>query len=174
MARVLNLGEVLVRKDLRHISIQGRPKIGYPRQELLNSLEEILGFQDYTQVVIAGAGKLGRALMRYNGFEDYGLRIIAAFDTAAHTQNDERMPCPVYPVEAMKSFCQANHVCVGVITVPLVSAQKACNLMIDAGITRIWNFAPCRLNVPDNIAVQNENLALSLAHLCRSGQGVQE
>ncbi len=168
MARALRLGEVMVRKDLSCVSDQGRPKIGYPRQELLGTLEELLGSQECTPVVIAGAGKLGRALMRFKGFEEYGLRITAAFDVDVKGKNSEKSTYSIHPIGELKSFCRSNDVRVGVITVPAKAAQEVCDKMVDAGITAIWNFAPCRLTVPDTITVKDENLALSLAHLCSS------
>ena len=166
MARTLNLGEVLVRKDLYCVCDKGRPKIGYPRRELLENLEEILGAGRRLPVVVAGAGKLGVALMRYRGFSDFGLCIVAGFDNDPRKLDAGHPDCPVLPLEEMASFCAANGVNVGVITVPAEAAQAVCERMIDSGITAIWNFAPCELSVPEGIAVQSENLALSLAHLC--------
>lgn len=166
MARVLNLGEVLVRKDLVCVCDKGRPKIGYPRRELMENLEEILGVGRRVPVIVAGAGKLGLALMRYQGFRDFGLYIVAGFDTDPNKLDPEHADCPILPIGEMERFCAANGVNVGVITVPVGAAQAVCERMVASGITAIWNFAPCQLTVPEGIAVQNENLALSLAHLC--------
>ncbi|MBR1821075.1 MAG: redox-sensing transcriptional repressor Rex [Clostridia bacterium] len=177
MARVLKLGEVLVRKDMNCISDQGRPKIGYPRQELLANLEEILGSRDCVPVVVVGAGKLGLALMRYKGFQDFGLRIIAGFDSDVQKVDASHEECPVLPVGRLERFCRENGVRVGVIAVPEAAAQSACDALIASGVTSIWNFAPCQLTTPDGVAVQNENLALSLAHLClgeRGGRGARD
>lgn len=168
MARVLNLGEVMVRKDLGGICSQGRPKIGYPRRELVDTLEEILGLRDPVSVVVAGAGKLGRALMRYRGFEDFGLRIVAGFDFDP-AKLDAREDCPVLPIDRMPDYCLERGVRVGVIAVPAGGAQAVCDAMVSGGVTAIWNFAPHPLHAPKGVAVQNENLALSLAHLCLGG-----
>ena len=56
---------------------------------------------------------------------------------------------------------------IGIITVPAEQAQSVCDLLISNGILAIWNFAPKHLNVPDHILVQNENMAASLALLCK-------
>ena len=166
MARVLNLGEVMVRKDLSSVCKQGRPKIGYPRQELLEMLEETLGTWEYVPVVIVGTGKLGRALMRYQGFDEFGLRIVAGFDIDArkHCMGE----CPVLPIGDLADYCGKKGVHVGVVAVPTQAAQAVCNQMVEAGIDAIWNFAPRRLSVPDGVLVHDENLALSLAHLCHN------
>ena len=165
MARALNLGEVMVRKDLGRVCSQGRPKIGYPRQELVSTLEDILGIRGRVSVVVAGAGKLGRALMRYRGFDDFGLHIVAGFDSEP-ARLDSQGDCPVLPIEEMEGYCRQRGVRVGVITVSEGAAQTVCDRMVAGGITAIWNFAPYQLQTPRNIVVQNENLALSLAHLC--------
>ena len=166
MARVLKLGEVLVRKDLNSVCDKGRPKTGFPRRELLEKLEEILGIYQQVPVVVVGAGKLGTALMRYRGFREFGLCIVAGFDANPQKLDPNREECPVLPIEELESFCRSNGVHVGVITVPASAAKSVCDQMIASGITAIWNFAPCQLPVPEGIAVQNENLALSLAYLC--------
>lgn len=168
MARALNLGEVMVRKDLGRIFCQGRPKIGFPRQDLADTIEKVLGVKAPSGVVVAGAGKLGRALMRYPGFTDYGLCILAAFD-ADPAKQDIGMDCPVLPIEKMTEYCRENSVKVGVIAVPEHEAQTVCDSMVEGGVTAIWNFAPHMLNAPQGVSVRNENLALSLAHLCLNG-----
>ena len=78
VARHLGLGEVQVRKDLASVCPAGMPKIGYPTERLLNDLEAVLGMKQTVPAVVVGAGKLGRALMAYDGFREYGLEIAAA------------------------------------------------------------------------------------------------
>ena len=72
---------------------------------------------------------------------------------------------PIYPMEKMESFCAANQVLMGIITVPAEFAQSVCDKMIKSGIKAIWNFAPVHLDVPQGILVQNQNMATSLAVL---------
>ena len=81
LAAALNMGEVQVRKDLALISDGGRPKIGYLRESLIRDLEDFLGYSNTNDAVLVGAGKLGRALLGYGGFAEYGLNIVAAFDS---------------------------------------------------------------------------------------------
>ena len=80
LANALGMGEVQVRKDLATVSDGGRPKIGYLRESLIEDIEQFLGYDNTTDAVLIGAGKLGQALMGYSGFEEYGLNILAAFD----------------------------------------------------------------------------------------------
>ena len=164
LANALGMGEVQVRKDLAMVSDGGRPKIGYLRESLIEDIEQFLGYDNTTDAVLIGAGKLGQALLGYNGFEAYGLNILAAFDAkpVADATEDGK---PIYPMEQLESFCRANKVLMGIITVPTQYAQQVCDQLIACGIKAVWNFAPTHLEVPPHILVQNENMATSLAVL---------
>lgn len=165
IAKALGLGEVQVRKDLALVSGTGRPKIGYYISELIPCLEDVLGSGKNTCAVIAGAGKLGRALLCYDGFAEFGLNIIAAFDKAEDKLQKESVNKPIYHIESMKEYCLSNNVSIGIITVPEKEAQDVCNLFVECGVKAIWNFAPVRLEAPVRIKVKNENMAASLAVL---------
>ena len=164
LANALHMGEVLVRKDLAMVSDGGRPKVGYLKESLIEDISQFLGYDNTTDAILVGAGKLGQALLGYGGFEAYGLNILAAFDTKPSADQTAEGK-PIYPVEQMERFCQENKVLMGIITVPVKHAQVVCDQMIACGIKGIWNFAPTHLDVPANILVQNENMATSLAVL---------
>lgn len=164
LANALGMGEVQVRKDLAMVSDGGRPKIGYNREALIEDISQFLGYDNTTDSILVGAGKLGQALLGYGGFEAYGLNILAAFDAKpASDQTEEGKP--IYPMEKLESFCRTNKVLMGIITVPSKYAQEVCDRLIACGIKAVWNFAPVHLDVPNGILVQNENMATSLAVL---------
>lgn len=165
IARMLSLGEVQVRKDLAAVSGLGKPKVGYCTSELITDLEDALGCKKLTPAILVGAGKLGRALLDYNGFEEYGVQITAAFDCNEQVLRMNKTSKEILPISSLKKYCTENGIRIGIITVGSGSAQDVCDQMLEAGITAIWNFAPCQLKVPDNVLVKQENLALSLAHL---------
>ena len=164
LANALGMGEVQVRKDLAAVSEGGRPKVGYLRSSLIDDIEQFLGYDNTTDAVLIGAGKLGQALLGYSGFEAYGLNILAAFDTQPFANASDR-GCPILPISQLEMFCRTNKVLMGIITVPAEFAQQVCDQLIACGIKAIWNFAPTHLDVPSNILVQNENMATSLAVL---------
>ena len=164
IARELELGEVQVRKDLNAISGAGKPKLGYVTVELIQKLEDCLGCNRMTSAVLVGAGKLGKALLDYSGFEKFGVKIIAAFDSN-ETALSLNGKVEILPISQFEQFCIEHNVKLGIITVGEGSAQTVCEQMVSSGIEAIWNFAPCKLKVPKGTLVQNENLALSLAHL---------
>ncbi len=164
LANALGMGEVQVRKDLAMVSDGGRPKIGYLRERLIDDIEQFLGYDNTTDAVLIGAGKLGQALLCYSGFEAYGLNILAAFDVnpdVCRTVDGKT----IYPMSELEGFCKSNKVLMGIITVPTQYAQQVCDQLIDCGIKAIWTFAPTHLEVPENILVQSENMATSLAVL---------
>ena len=164
LANALGMGDVQVRKDLAMVSEGGRPKVGYLRENLIEDIEQFLGYDNTTDAVLIGAGKLGQALMDHKGFEEYGLNILAGFDVnpAKESTEDGR---PIYPMEKLESFCRANKVLMGIITVPAPYAQEVCDQLIKCGIKAIWTFATVHLEVPPHILVQYENMATSLAVL---------
>ena len=164
LANALGMGEVQVRKDLAMVSNGGRPKIGYLRESLIEDISQFLGYDNTTDAILIGAGKLGQALLGYTGFDEYGLNILAGFDILPFAEKTEEGK-PIYPLEQLESFCRGNKVLMGIITVPGECAQEVCDRLIRCGIKAIWNFAPTHLDVPGNILVQNENMATSLALL---------
>jgi len=164
LANALGMGDVQVRKDLAMVSDGGRPKIGYLRESLIEDISQFLGYDNTTDAVLSGAGKLGQALCGYSGFSAYGLNILAAFDTKPSAETT-REGTKIYPMDHLEHFCKANKVLMGIITVPVPYAQEVCDQLIECGVKAIWNFAPTHLDVPDHILVQNENMATSLAVL---------
>ncbi len=164
ISRGVSLGEVQVRKDLGFISGSGKPRVGYVRNKLICDLEGCLGFDSLTNAVLIGAGKLGRALLDYDGFEEFGIRIVAGFDC-----NDRILQIgkekSILPIKEIERFCSDNNIKIGIITVGQGSAQEVCDKLVACGIKAIWNFAPCELYVPATVLLKQEKLALSLAHL---------
>ena len=164
LANALGMGDVQVRKDLAMVSDGGRPKVGYLRENLIEDIEQFLGYDNTTDAVLIGAGKLGQALMDHKGFPEYGLNILAGFDInpTADTTEDGK---PIYPMEMLEKYCHTNKILMGIITVPAPYAQEVCDKLIACGIKAIWSFATVHLEVPPHILVQYENMATSLAVL---------
>ena len=160
----VSLGEVQVRKDLALISGRGKPRVGYECAQLIRDIENCLGVSSLTEAVLVGAGKLGRALLDYDGFEDFGVKIIAGFDCNESVLAISKNKC-ILPISSMESFCKENDVKIGIITVGQGSAQEVCDKLVACGVKAIWNFAPCVLSVPQGIHLKQENLELSLAYL---------
>ena len=166
LADCLDLNNELVRKDIALISSQsGVPNKGRNIAQLISDIETILGYKTISNAVIVGAGSLGTAFMRYKGFEDFGLKIVAGFDIKPLKESalDEK---PVYDLSMLtEETLNKLDAHIGIITVPGYAAQNVTDLLVKAGIQGIWNFAPTKINVPEGIIVSNINLATSLAVL---------
>ncbi|MGC4122826.1 MAG: redox-sensing transcriptional repressor Rex [Myxococcales bacterium] len=161
----LSLDAIQVRKDLQAAGLVGRPKVGYQVSELVGTLETLLGWSNVRQAFLIGAGHLGAALIGYPRFKDAGLDILAAFDTDPAKIGTELHGKPVLPLAKLANLADRMHVLVGVLAVPAEAAQPAAQLLVKAGIRAIWNFAPVRLEVPEDVIVQNEDLYAGLAAL---------
>lgn len=168
IAEAIGLNEVQVRKDFAAVSpSKGKPKTGFIVSELITHMESLLGYDNTKDAVLVGAGSLGRALLSYQGFESYGIRIVAAFDVDERIVGTEIAGKPVFPIDRLEELCARLHAHIGVITVPAAAAQKVCDMLVAGGILAIWNFAPAPLATPKDIFIKHENMAVSLAVLSK-------
>lgn len=163
IAEILKLNSIQVRKDLALISHQeGRPGIGFNVNDLIKDLEDVLGLEKVTDAVLVGAGRLGQALLNYSGFEG-NFNIVMAFDNDNSKCNGKN----IFHVSNIKEQIKEKNIKIGIITVQRVSAQEVCDMLVDAGIKAIWNFAPVTLKVPDDVIIKNEDLSASLMILSK-------
>jgi redox-sensing transcriptional repressor len=167
IAKELGFDPTQVRKDIEVTSLVGKPKTGYDINELINAIMEHLNWNNTTDAFLAGAGNLGAALVGYHTFKDYGLNIIAVFDNEETKIGTELFGVQVLNIRKMTELARRMHIHVGIITVPAQFAQKVADEMIEGGIRAIWNFAPTKIQVPENIVIENAQLSLSLAVLSR-------
>jgi redox-sensing transcriptional repressor len=165
IGRALNLDPTQVRKDIEATGIIGKPKIGYPLLSLICGIEAFLGWNNTKDAFLAGAGSLGKALLGYQKFRQYGVNIVAAFDTDPYKVGEQIHGKQVLHTEKLLDLAHRMHIHMGVIATPAAAAQACADLMIEGGIRAIWNFAPVHLRVPDFVILQNEDLSPSLASL---------
>src|ERR1035438_5232314 len=165
IGRDLGLVPVQVRKDLQYTGIVGRPKTGYSVSELILSIETFLGWNNVNEAFLAGVGNLGTALLGHERFTQFGLKIVAAFDTDPAKIGQWIHEKAVLPLEKLASLASRMSIHLGIITTPAQVAQAVADEMVKGGIQAIWNFAPVKLRVPDHIIVHNEDLYNSLASL---------
>ena len=167
IADALRLGDVQVRKDLALVSSGGRPKVGYVTRELTSDIENFLGYHDVETAVLVGAGDLGHSLLSYDGFSGYGLEIAAAFDRDPALVGTTIAGKRVLSMEKLVDLCCRMQIHMGIIAVPGGEAQAVCDTLVSSGVLAIWNFAPVRLDVPEDVLVRNEDLAGSLVVLAK-------
>lgn len=165
IAGALQLTEIQVRKDLASVSDGGRPRRGYDKEKLIGDIESFMGLNKINRAVLVGAGRLGQALLHYDGCRHCGVEIMYAFDTDPYMIGNEICGIKVENYHRIGELCKKENVRIGIVTVPAVYAQKVCDTLIEAGIQAIWNFAPVLPKVPDDIIIHNENMAGSLTLL---------
>jgi redox-sensing transcriptional repressor len=165
VAKELGLDPIVVRKDLAITGVVGRPRLGFALDEIIDGVETFLGWNNTTDAFLVGAGSLGSALLGYQGFQQQGLRIVAAFDSNPDVIGKKVRGKEILPIAKMNDLAKRMHVQIGILTVNGDMAQEVANMMVAAGIRGIWNFTPTKLDVPDHVILQREDLAQSLAVL---------
>lgn len=165
LASELGLTPIQVRKDMAGTGVEGRPKVGFQIDLLISAIMKNLGWDSITEAILIGAGHLGVALSRYEGFSNYGLRIAGVFDTDVQKIGKTIGSMPIRSMESITEFITKHEIQIAVITVPAEVAQEVTDTLVAAGIKAIWNFAPKDLRVPPHVVVQRTDLATSFAVL---------
>lgn len=161
-----------IAKDLSCVNIVGRTRVGYDIDNLLEVLEDFLGFTRMHKAFLFGAGKLGSALLNDTGLKQFGLEVVAAFDASPKVVGHSVGGIPVYHINELEAKMKKHNVQIGVLTVPIDCAQEVADKMIVWGIRAIWNFTPLRIRVPENIVVQNTSLYAHLSLMFNRLEGL--
>lgn len=165
MAKVAGVKPTQLRKDLTYFGQFGTRGLGYDVNALSKMISDELGTTSLQPVILAGVGNLGLALLSYRGFEKEGFEIIAAFDIDPKRRRDKEVDLPILGMEELPEFVQKHHVKMAIVSVPAASAQEVANNLVQCGIMGILNFAPIVLHVPEDVMVNNVNLAIELENL---------
>lgn len=155
-----------IRQDLNNFGGFGQQGYGYNVKYLHSKIGAILGLNQEKNMIIIGAGNLGKALSNYSGFEKHGFKTLALFDND-ETKVDESRAIPIYSMKALPDFIRKNKVDIAAITVPKGYAVDTAKTITQYGIRAIWNFAQVDLDsqLPDDVVVQNVHLIESLMEL---------
>lgn len=162
IARSIGIDPSLVAKDLSYVNIVGKTRVGYSTDEMVEVLGKFLGFVDQHKAYVFGCGNLGAALIRDKGLYQYGLDIVAGFDTSHSVIGDDSLGVPIYDMAELDQHLDEG-VQIGVLTVPVEYAQEVTDRLVESGLRAIWNFTPFRIAVPDDMVVENLSMYASLA-----------
>ena len=165
LAAALGSDPVLARKDIAMMGVPGRPRWGYPARELADAMQRALGWDNTTDAALVGCGSLGHALVGYGGFAEQHLSIVVAFDVNPDLHGQTVHGVKVRPMKDINRLVHRLHIQLGILTVPDSAAQECAAALVAAGVKGIWNFTSVQLSVPDDVIVQNVDLAQSLAVL---------
>jgi redox-sensing transcriptional repressor len=165
LSKAARVKSTQLRKDLTYFGQFGTRGLGYDVEQLSTMISDLLGTTSLQPVVLVGVGNLGLALLSYKGFEQEGFEIVAAFDLDAARKRDKAVKTPIYPMERIIDVVKKRGVKMAIIAVPASEAQAVANELVGAGVAGILNFAPIVLHVPDEVMVNNVNLAIELENL---------
>lgn len=165
IAEELELEPIQVRKDLAVTGIIGKPRIGFPVNELIQAINSFLSWNRVHNAILIGAGHLGTALMGYAEFPRHGLKVQAAFDPDKAKIGSTINDVPVYSLDELSQRAEEVEADIAILTVPSPHAQAVADLLIKCGIKAIWNFTNVKLKVPEDVVVQKEDLSSGYAVL---------
>jgi redox-sensing transcriptional repressor len=165
LAKAAGVKSAQLRKDLAYFGQFGTRGLGYPVEGLIATIREALGREHLQPVILVGAGNLGSALLRYQGFHKEGFEVVAAFDAHPDAARARELQIPVLNTSELEKFITENEVKLAILCVPVGSAQAVVNRLVSCGIQGILNFSPIMLEVPVEVTVNNVDLALELEHL---------
>jgi redox-sensing transcriptional repressor len=165
LARAAGVKPSQLRKDLAYFGQFGTRGLGYPVEALATTIRETLGRERLQPVVLIGAGNLGSALLRYQGFQKEGFEVVAAFDANPDSARTRVVSIPVFPESELDSFVREHSIKLAILCVPAEFAQSVVNRLVAVGVQGILNFSPLLLEVPADVTVNNVDLALELEHL---------
>src|SRR4051794_6933864 len=154
----LGLTDAQVRKDLAYFGQFGHPGIGYRVDDLIARVRHILGTDKTWNVLLVGAGNLGRALLAYRGFDAKGFRLVAVFDNDASKIGKKFGPFTVQPLSELAETVKSKSIRLAMIAVPADFAQTVAEQLIEGGIRGLLNFAPVSLTVPADVAINSVDL----------------
>lgn len=154
-----------VRKDLSFLATRGIRGVGYEVAPLVDELSRILGLTEERNVVLVGAGNLGRALAAYDGFTPRGFRLVAVLDVDDAVIGSEAGGLKVVHLDTLPAIARRDQVEMGVVAVPGPAAQSVVDAMVAAGLRTILNFAPVHVRVPADVTVRRVDLSTELQML---------
>ena len=167
LAKAAGVKPTQLRKDLTYFGQFGTRGLGYDVAALSKKLDEVLGTTRLQPVILVGAGNLGTALLGYyEGFAKEGFEIVATFDAEPNSKSvGGNKKVKVRPISEVSDFVQEHSIKMAILTVPGTAAQEVVNGLVAAGVQAILNFAPIILQVPEQVVVNNVDLAIELENL---------
>jgi len=154
LGRRLGISSAQIRKDLSHFGEFGKQGTGYQIEYLIKQLRQILKVDREWSVALVGAGDIGSALARYNGFRDRGFRIELIFDNDPAKIGRKLSGYEVLDAALLGTLIPQHAITLAMIAVPAEAAQAVADELVKAGIKGILSYAPININVPDGVQVQ--------------------
>lgn len=151
----LGISPAQIRKDLSLFGEFGKQGTGYQIEFLVEKLRQILHVDRIWEMIVVGAGDIGHAISRYQGFTDRGFQVVMVFDNDPEKVGSYIGPFQVQSTARMQQVIQEKNIQVAMLAVPADQAQPVADQLVKAGIKAILNYAPISLTVPEGVYVQN-------------------
>jgi redox-sensing transcriptional repressor len=161
----LGISAAQIRKDLSQFGGFGKQGTGYDIEYLINQLRIILKLDRVWDIAVIGAGDIGSAVARYQGFTNRGFRVTMIFDSSPEKINTTIGSFTVQSSSMMVTAIRQAGIKVAMIAVPSNHAQEVADLLVEAGILAILNYAPITLNIPPQVRVQYIDPAIHLQRM---------
>lgn len=171
LADYMKLGWIVVRKDIALTGVAGRPRVGYDVDRLIAAIRAFLGWSEPRTAALVGAGALGSAILGYDGFDRYGLRIGPVFDADGAKAGTTVRGHAVLPLSELPAAFRREPPDLAILCVPAAAAQEVADLLVRNGVRCLWNFASVTLETPPDVVVRNESLAEGFAMLAAKMPG---
>jgi redox-sensing transcriptional repressor len=165
LGKSLGISSAQIRKDLSHFGGFGKQGTGYKITYLREQLRQVLKVEREWEVALVGAGDLGSAVARYKGFADRGFHIAYVFDSAADKVGKSIGRFTIQPIDKLHDIITERDIKIAMIAVPAEFAQAVADILTDAGVKAILNYAPINLTVPDDVHVQYIDPVLHLQRM---------
>lgn len=154
-----------IRQDLNHFGGFGQQGYGYNVKYLYTEIGKILGLDKKHNVIIIGAGNLGRAIANYANFEKRGFVITGIFDKNPSVTKEKINGRKVTDIAKLEAFAGENRIDIAALTIPKEEAEMVADRLVKLGVKGIWNFAHTDLNVPKDVVVESVHLSESLMRI---------
>lgn len=165
IAEIDGVTSAQVRKDLSFFGTFGKRGLGYNTIDLQNNIANILGLYKKWNVALVGIGNIGRALVDYEEFKRQGFLIKLLLDDDPEKIGTIVKGLEIKPFSEATSFVKQHKINIAIVAVPAKVAQEVVNVLTNAGIKAILNFAPFSLKVPKGVIIKNENMSIELEAL---------
>ena len=165
LSRMMRATASQIRQDLNHFGGFGQQGYGYNVKSLYKEIGKILGVEKVHHIIVLGAGNLGRALVKYNGFSEHGFIFCSLFDVDESLWGKSVNGVRIRPLSEVSDYVQKNPVDIAALTIPMDKAKEMSDLLYKAGIRYFWNFTNMDLELADDAILKNVHLIDSLLEL---------
>jgi len=162
LGHTLNVTPAQIRKDLSYFGRFGKQGRGYNVRKLLEELRSILGLNRQWRMTVVGTGRLGRAILGYEGFAPQGFRIVETFDSDPEWIGKVMNGLTIRDIADLEKALAENPVDVGIVAVPAETAQKVIDRLVACGVQAILNYAPIAAHVPPTVHIKRIDPVLAL------------